>query len=233
MLLPVPYFLVIFTLPHGLNPLGRINRRRLYALLFRTAAATLRTFALDPHHLGAEPAITMVLHTWGQTLTEHCHVHCVVSGGGLALDGSAWISLPSGTKQPRRPFLFPVPALAAVFRGKYLAGLQRARAAGQLHFAGQSAALAAPLPWQAFLDSLTHTAWVVYCTPPFGSPTQVLKYLQAHHHHPRSPGRRSALALTARILLPTGRLPPCSRSYPPPVSRGALAKRARSALKAP
>jgi hypothetical protein len=182
MLLPVPYFHVVFTLPHGLNSLARVNRRRLYALLFRTAAATLRTFALDPHHLGAQPAITMVLHTWGQTLTEHCHVHCVVSGGGLALDGSAWISLPSGTKKPRRPFLFPVPALAAVFRGKYLAGLKRARAAGQLRFAGQSAALAAPLPWQAFLDSLTHTAWVVYCKPPFGSPTQVLKYLSRYTH---------------------------------------------------
>ena len=190
MLLPVPYFHVVFTLPHGLNPLVRINRRRLYALLFRTAAATLRTFALDPHHLGAQPAITMVLHTWGQTLTEHCHVHCVVSGGGLALDGRAWIALPTGTKRPRRPFLFPVPALAAVFRGKYLAGLKRARGAGQLHFAGQSAALAAPLPWQAFLASLVQSAWVVYCKPPFGSPTQVLKYLSRYTHRVAIDNRR-------------------------------------------
>ena len=87
MLLPVPYFHVVFTLPHALNPLIRVNRRRLDGLLFRCAARTLRTFALDPRHLGAEPAITMVLHTWGQTLEEHVHVHCVVSGGGLALDG--------------------------------------------------------------------------------------------------------------------------------------------------
>jgi hypothetical protein len=100
----------------------------------------------------------------------------------LALDGRAWIALPTGRTKPRRPFLFPVPALAAVFRGKYLAGLQRARGAGQLHFAGQSDALAAPPPWQAFLDSLAQTAWVVYCKPPFGSPTQVLKYLSRYTH---------------------------------------------------
>ena len=90
MLLPVPYFHVVFTLPHALNPLIRVNRRRLYGLLFRIAARTLRTFALDPRHLGAEPAITMVLHTWSQTLEEHVHVHCVVSGGGLAPDGRSW-----------------------------------------------------------------------------------------------------------------------------------------------
>ena len=94
LLLPVPYFHVVFTLPHALTPLIRANRRILLGLLFRIVARTLTTFARDPRHLGAEPAVTMVLHTWGQTLQEHYHVHCVVSGGGLSLDGRSWISLP-------------------------------------------------------------------------------------------------------------------------------------------
>jgi hypothetical protein len=190
MLLPVPYFHVVFTLPHRLNALVRANPRRLCALLFRVAAATLRTFALDPHHLGAEPAITMVLHTWGQTLTEHFHVHCVVSGGGLALDGSAWIALPKGKKKPRRPFLFPVTALSEVFRGKYLAALRRARHTGALHFAEQSAPLTDPLRWQELIDSLAHTDWVVYCKPPFGGPAQVLKYLSRYTHRVAIANRR-------------------------------------------
>jgi len=119
MLLPVSYFHVVFTLPDALRVLVRANRRRLYALLFRAAAATLREFARAPRYLGAEPAITMVLHTWGQTLGEHFHVHCIVSGGGLTPGGHHWRSL----KRRRRPFLFPVRALSLVFRAKYLRGL--------------------------------------------------------------------------------------------------------------
>jgi hypothetical protein len=142
MLLPVPYFHVVFTLPHALNPLIRVNRRRLYSLLFRVAAATLRTFALDPRHLGAEPAITMVVHTWGQTLEEHYHVHCVVSGGGLSLDGRAWVALPK--RHRRRPFLFPVKALSKVFRGKFIAALKRARCTNALRYRGQRAELHPP-----------------------------------------------------------------------------------------
>jgi len=123
MLLPVDYFHVVFTLPHALTPLLRVNPRVLYALLFRAAAATLLAFARDPKHLGGEPGITMVLHTWGQNLTEHVHVHCVVTGGGLSLEGSRWIS--ARRRRHRRPFLFPVKALSQVFRGKYLAALAR------------------------------------------------------------------------------------------------------------
>src|SRR5881296_4564591 len=121
LLLPVPYFHVVFTLPHELNALTRVNPRRLYALLFRAAAATLQTFARDPTHLGAELGVTAVLHTWGQTLTQHVHVHCVVTGGGLTPDGRRWVG-----SRPR--FLFPVRALSQVFRGKFLAGLRRLRA---------------------------------------------------------------------------------------------------------
>jgi len=168
----------------------RGNRRRLYALLFRAAAATLRTFALDPRYLGAEPAITMVLHTWGQTLVEHVHVHCVVSGGGLALDGSTWVALPMGKKTRRRPFLFPVAALSAVFRGKHLAGLRRARTRGQLRFAGDSAVLADPPQWQHLLAALASRDWVVYCKRPFAGPAQVLTYLSRYTHRVAISNRR-------------------------------------------
>jgi len=190
MLLPVLYFHVVFTLPHALNALLRANRRCLYGLLFRVVAATLRTFARDPRHLGAEPAVTMVLHTWGQTLPEHNHVHCVVSGGGLSLDGRSWIPLPTGKNKHRRPFLFPVTALSQVFRGKYIAALSRARNNDELHFAGQSETLADPVRWQELLDSLAHSDWVVYCKPPFGGPAQVLKYLSRYTHRVAIANRR-------------------------------------------
>jgi hypothetical protein len=182
LLLPVPYFHVVFTLPHALNPLIRVNRRRLYGLLFRLAARTLRTFARDPRHLGAELAITMVLHTWGQTLTEHAHVHCVVSGGGLALDGRTWVPLPPGQTKRRRPFLFDVTALSRVFRGKFIAALTRARRRRTLRYRGQSAALAEPGPWETLLATLWKDNWVVYAKPPFGGPEQVLKYLSRYTH---------------------------------------------------
>jgi len=182
MLLPVPYFHVVFTLPHALNPLIRANHRRLYGLLFRLAARTLRTFAHDPRHLGAELAITMVLHTWGQTLQEHAHVHCVVSGGGLALDGSAWVPMPTGTTKRRRPFLFDVTALSRVFRGKFITALRRARRRGTLRTLGQSAVLAEPGPWETLIATLWKDDWVVYAKPPFGGPEQVLKYLSRYTH---------------------------------------------------
>jgi hypothetical protein len=180
MLLPVPYFHVVFTLPHALNPLIRVNQRLLYAMLFRIAATTLRTFALDPCHLGAEPAITMVLHTWGQTLEEHNHVHCVISGGGLSLDARHWVDLPK--RKRRRPFLFHVKALSKVFRGKFIAALKRAQRAKLLKYIGQSAELEHPAAWKTLLDDLWKQDWVVYCKPPFGGPEQVLKYLSRYTH---------------------------------------------------
>ena len=176
MLLPVDYFHVVFTLPRTLNALMRVNPRELYALLFRAAAATLLTFARDPKHLGDEPAITMVLHTWGQNLTEHVHVHCVVSGGGLNADHSRWIAT------RRRGFLFPVRALGKVFRGKYLAALARLRRRGQLRFTGQCAGLAESAAWQGLLTTLQQTPRVVYAKPPFGGPERVLKYLSRYTH---------------------------------------------------
>ncbi len=175
MLLPIPYFHVVFTLPHQLNPLIRVNQRRLYDLLFQTAAQTLPEFARDPHHLGAEIGITAVLHTWGQTVTEHGHVHCVVTGGGLSPDGTQWHAC-------HRRFLFAVKALGPVFRGKYLAGLERLRTQQRLTFAGESAPWVEDVAWAALRQQLSAKPWVVYAKPPWGSPEQVLKYLSRYTH---------------------------------------------------
>lgn len=175
LLLPVEYFHIVFTLPHELNALLRVNPRRLYALLFRAAAATLHTFARDPNHLGAELGVTAVLHTWGQNLTQHVHLHCVVTGGGLSRDGRHWLNA-------RRGFLFPVRALSKMFRGKFLAGLRRLHRCVRLTFAGDSAALADPTTWTRWVRALQRTDWVVYAKPPFAGPARVLKYLSRYTH---------------------------------------------------
>ncbi len=169
----MPYFHRVFTLPPALNPLIRVNQRALYHLLFQAATQTLQEFARDPKHLGAELGITAVLHTWSQTLTEHIHVHGIVTGGGLSTAGTHW--------QPRHPrFLFAVEALSQVFRGKYLAGLRRLRSQHRLHFAGESAALAEEDAWTTFLTQVQERPWVVYAKPPWGGPEQVLKYLSRY-----------------------------------------------------
>lgn len=175
LLLPVEYFHLVFTLPHELNALLRVNPRRLYALLFRAAAATLQTFSRDPKHLGAELGATAILHTWGQTLTQHVHLHCVVTGGGLSRDGRQWVSARPG-------FLFPVRALSKVFRGKFLAGLRRLHRGERLTFAGDSAPLAEPAIWTRWLHQLRSTDWIVYAKPPFGGPERVLQYLSRYTH---------------------------------------------------
>jgi Putative transposase/Transposase zinc-binding domain len=173
--LPIPYFHVVFTLPYPLNPLAQSHPRLLYRLLFQAAASTLTRFGRDPRHLGGDLGVTAVLHTWGQTLTQHVHVHCVVTGGALAPDGTHWI--------PSRPgFLFPVRALAKVFRGCYLAGLRRAFDRGELHCTGGLAALAEPAAFAAWLAQLRQPAWVVYCKPPFAGPEHVLAYLGRYTH---------------------------------------------------
>ena len=175
-LLPLPYFHCVFTLPHLLNPLAQSNPRTLYGLLFQTASATLQTFGRDAKWLGGELGITMVLHTWSQTLDYHLHVHCVVTGGALAPDGSRWIP----TK--RRDFLFPVKALARVFRGKYLTALQDAYAQERLQFAGSTASLGDTRSFQRFLAPLWQQPWVVYAKPPFASARHVLSYLGRYTH---------------------------------------------------
>jgi hypothetical protein len=165
-LLPVEYFHVVFTLPHELNPLAQHRPRLIYNLLFQAATETLRTFAADPKHLGGELGITAVLHTWGQNLSQHIHLHCVVTGGALAPDGSHWI--------PARPgFLFSVRALSKVFRGKYLDGLRRGLDREPLPSEEAIAEL---------LRALRSRSWVVYAKRPFAGPEAVLAYLGRYTH---------------------------------------------------
>ncbi len=174
-LLPIPYFHVVFTLPHDLNALAQGNPRTIYALLFRAAADTLLTFGRDPHHLGGTIGITAILHTWGQNLSQHIHLHCLVTGGALAGDQSRWIA-------GRSSFLFPVRALSVVFRAKYLAALRSAFDAGQLTFAAGTADLVERRAFTGFLGRLRAFDWIVYAKRPFAGPEQVLDYLGRYTH---------------------------------------------------
>ena len=191
-LLPVPYFHVVFTLPHGLAPLALQNRKLIYGLLMRSAAATLRTVAADPRRLGAEIGGVTVLHTWGQNLTHHPHVHCVIPGGGLSAEGNGWIAC-------RRSFFLPVRVLSRVFRGKFIAGLKRTFRAGELEFHGELAALAEPNRFEHLLNVVARRDWVVYAKRPFGGPSQVLKYLARYTH-------RVAIANSRLLELKEGRV---------------------------
>jgi len=163
-LLPVPYFHVVFTLPEELNPLALSHPRLLYNVLFQCASETLLEIAADPKHLGARIGVLAVLHTWGQKLTLHPHLHCIVPGGGLSIDGDWWVG-------SRPDFFLPVPVLKKLFRGKVLAAIKAAVESGELP--------SSPLP---VLGRLYRKSWVVYCKPPFGSPEQVLAYLARYTH---------------------------------------------------
>jgi len=161
--------------------LAQGNPSLLYTLLFHAAAETLKTFGRDPKHLGAELGIVMVLHTWGQNLGQHLHVHCIVTGGGLTRDGEHWIPCKTNPKS-KKVFLFPVKALSPVFRAKYLDGLQNAFDQGDLHFAGGTSPLAKPGRFAQFIASLKTNDWVVYAKRPFAGPEQVIHYLSAYTH---------------------------------------------------
>ena len=174
--LPIPYFHLVFTLPHALNALTQGNPRVIYTLLFRAAADTLLTFGRDPRHLGGLLGITAILHTWEQTLTQHVHLHCLVTGGALARDRSRWIA----SRSPG--FLFPVRALSQVFRAKYLEGLQHAFDRGTLTFADGTADLGDRSAFTRALASLRAQDWVVYAKRPFAGPEQVLEYLGRYTH---------------------------------------------------
>jgi hypothetical protein len=183
-LLPIPYFHVVFTLPHELNCLALTRPRVIYDLLFRAASDTLKTFARDPKHLGGELGVTAILHTWSQTLSLHPHLHCVVTGGALPSDGSRWIP-------PRHQrFLFPVRALAKVFRGKFLDGLRQRFDRGEL-------GLDDALP--TLLHTLRGQDWVVYVKPPFAGPESVLRYLGRYTHRIAISNRRILRAEGDRV----------------------------------
>jgi ribosomal protein L37AE/L43A len=174
-LLDTPYFHVVFTLPGALGPVALGNPRAVYGLLMRAAAKTLLEVAANPKHLGAEVGVLSVLHTWGQNLTLHPHVHCVVTSGGLSSDESRWIA-------GRDDFFLPVRVLSRVFRGKFLAGLRTAFKRGRLRFPGRSAALARPGRFDRLIAQTVRTEWVVYAKPPWGGPATVFKYLARYTH---------------------------------------------------
>ena len=174
-LLPVPYFHVVFTLPNVLVDLTLANPRLMYGMLFRAASQTLLEVAADPRHLGAEIGFLAVLHTWGQTLMPHPHLHCVVPSGGLAPDRRRWIA-------GRADFFLPVRVLSRLFRGKFLDLLKQAFAAGKLEFPGRLSSVADPQSFKRLLNQSVRTEWVVYARPPFGGPESVLKYLARYTH---------------------------------------------------
>jgi len=173
-LLGVPYFHVVFTLPHELSRLCGLNPAPLYSLLFQTSAATMQEVAADPKHLGAEIGFLSILHTWGQNLLLHPHIHCAIPAGGLSSDYTRWI-------HPRYPFFLPVKVLGRVFRGKFVSGLRRLYRLKRLCFAGLPD-IEQPKAFAAFLRTLFRQDWVVYAKPAFGGPTQVLRYLGRYTH---------------------------------------------------
>jgi hypothetical protein len=191
-LLDVEYFHVVFTLPHELAPLALQNRRTVYALLFRAASETLLTLARDPRQLGARIGCLAVLHTWGQNLLAHPHLHCVIPGGGMSLDGERWVSCRDG-------FFLPVRLLSRLFRGKFLAMLLLAFEQQQLEFHGQLAELQHPKAWEGWLEPLRNKEWLVYAKPPFGGPRQVLKYLARYTHRVAISNRRILSFDTDRV----------------------------------
>ena len=174
-LLPVPYFHVVFTLPAAAGEIAFHNKAVVYGILFRAAAETLRTIASDPRHLGAEIGGVAVLHTWGQALQHHPHVHCIVPGGGLSPDGTRWIACPPG-------FFLSVKVLGRLFRRLFLGHLARAFRAGTLRFFGDLAPLTDAGAFAAHCAMLRGIDWVVYAKRPFGGPEQVLAYLGRYTH---------------------------------------------------
>ena len=174
-LLPVEYFHVVFTLPSELNSLTLQNKKVIYNLLFRATAETLTELAASWKDLKAEIGFFAILHTWGQKLDFHPHLHCVVPGGGIALDGTRWVSCPRG-------FLMPVKLMSRKFRGKFLALLKEQHVRGELTMKGAIAAYNSPAAFKSWLSPLYDKEWVVYAKPPWNGPQQVLKYLARYTH---------------------------------------------------
>ena len=174
-LLDVPYLHVVFTLPAELGPLALANGRIVYGILFQAASETLLQIAAQPQHLGAKIGFLAVLHTWGQNLMHHPHLHCVVPAGGFSADDQRWI-------EGCANFFLPARVLSRVFRGKFIARLKQAFRSGQLRFFGRLRGLADDQAFERLLDLSVRTDWVVYAKPPFGGARQVLKYLARYTH---------------------------------------------------
>ncbi|MER8700308.1 IS91 family transposase [Mesorhizobium sp. M1273] len=174
-LLPIGYFHVVFTLPAEIADIAYQNKAVIYDLLFRAASETMLTIAADPRHLGARIGITAVLHSWGSAMTHHPHVHMIVPGGGIALDGERWLSCRPG-------FLLPVRVLSRLFRRLFLDKLTEAHAASRLKFFGDHIGLSERGAFAQFLAPLKKKNWFVYAKPPFAGPEAVLAYLSRYTH---------------------------------------------------
>ncbi|MCP3728124.1 IS91 family transposase [Paraburkholderia sp. CNPSo 3272] len=174
-LLPVPYFHVVFTVPQEIAAVAFQNKRVVYDILFQATAETLQTIAADPRHLGATIGFIALLHTWGQNLIHHPHLHCVIPGGGLTADGTRWVACRPG-------FFLPVRVLSHLFRRLFLERLQHAFDIGALGFFSSLAHLSEPRQFARYLSGLRRTEWVVYAKEPFGGPQQVLDYLGRYTH---------------------------------------------------
>src|SRR5438445_1564497 len=182
-LLPIEYYHVVFTLPAPIAAIAYTNKAVIYDLLFAVAAETLRTIAADPKHLGAEVGVTLVLHTWGSALTHHPHVHGIVPGGGLAVDGERWVRCRPG-------FFLPVRVLSRLFRRRFLEELAAAHRTGRLQFFGEDAGLSDPRAFAQWLAPLREVEWVVYAKRPFAGPAAVLAYLSRYTHRVAISNRR-------------------------------------------
>ena len=175
-LLPVKYFHAVFTLPHEINPVARCNKRVIYTILFKSATQTLKCFAQDPaHKLNGEISITTILHTWDQKLNHHIHLHCMVPGGALSADKKEWHGV-------KGDYLFPVKALSAVFRGKFMDMLKQAFADGSLQFPGKTEPLGTRHGFKQLTNQMWSKKWVVYAKEPFRSPEDVLEYIGRYTH---------------------------------------------------
>ena len=174
-ILDTQYFHVVFTVPEEIAVIAYQNKEVVYGILFRMAAETLRTIAADPRHLGAEIGFFTVLHTWGQNLLHHPHLHCVVTGGGLSPDGSRWIACRTG-------FFLPVKVLSRLFRRLFVEALEKAFDAGELQFFAALASLREPDAFRRHLAPVRRAEWVVYAKPPFAGPDQVLDYVGRYTH---------------------------------------------------
>jgi hypothetical protein len=174
-LLPVAYYHMVFTLPAPIGDIAYQNKAVIYDILFKASAEALTTIAADPKHLGARVGITSVLHSWGSAMTHHPHVHMIVPGGGIALDGSRWVSCRPG-------FFLSVSVLSRLFRRLFLTMLLAAHKAGRLQFFGERVPLTNIRAFAAYLAPLRKTEWVVYAKRPFGDPQAVLAYLSRYTH---------------------------------------------------
>lgn len=191
-LLPVPYFHVVFTVPQEVAHIALGNPKIVYGILFRCVSETLLKIAADPKRLGGKIGFLAILHTWGQNLDYHPHIHCVVPGGALSKDGGRWI-------ESRKKFFLPVAVLSRMFRGKFLSALNSAFSSGKLKFSGKLSHLTSKSSFDSFIKPAAKATWVVYCKPPFGGPQQVLSYLGRYTHRIAISNRRLISVVDGKV----------------------------------